>query len=47
MKKGKIVETGTVGNVLKDPQHEYTQNLIASIPKITDNQQRIKRNKFY
>ena len=36
MKKGKIVETGTVGNVLKDPQHEYTQNLIASIPKITD-----------
>ncbi len=37
MKKGKIVETGSVDNVLRDPQHEYTQNLIASIPKITDN----------
>ena len=36
MKKGEIVETGSVDNVLKDPQHEYTQNLIASIPKISD-----------
>jgi len=36
MKKGEIVETGSVDNVLRDPQHEYTQNLIASIPKISD-----------
>ena len=36
MKEGEIVETGSVDNVLRDPQHEYTQNLIASIPKITD-----------
>lgn len=36
MKKGEIVEAGSVDNVLRDPQHEYTQNLIASIPKISD-----------
>ena len=36
MKKGEIVETGSVDNVFRDPQHEYTQNLIASIPKISD-----------
>ena len=36
MKKGEIVVNGSVDNVLRDPQHQYTQNLIASIPKISD-----------
>ena len=33
-KAGKIVETGPVAEVLNQPRHEYTQNLIASAPEI-------------
>jgi microcin C transport system ATP-binding protein len=33
MRHGKIVERGTVENVLKNPQHPYTQQLIAAQPK--------------
>ncbi|MBS1564686.1 MAG: ABC transporter ATP-binding protein [Bacteroidetes bacterium] len=33
MQKGKIVETGDAGKVYYHPQEEYTQRLIASIPK--------------
>jgi ABC-type glutathione transport system ATPase component len=36
MNKGKIVETGSVGDIIKRPQEEYTINLINSIPSITD-----------
>ena len=32
MKKGEVVETGTVDNVLKNPQHVYTKLLLESIP---------------
>lgn len=34
MKEGKIVEQGLVENVMEDPQHPYTQKLLASAPKI-------------
>ena len=32
MQKGHIVETGEVEQIFRAPQHEYTQQLIASIP---------------
>lgn len=35
MKEGKIVEQGHVEDVMKNPQHAYTQKLLASAPKLT------------
>jgi len=35
MYAGKVVETGTVEEVLRDPQHPYTEGLLASIPSKT------------
>lgn len=32
LRKGEIVERGTVSALLDDPQHDYTQRLIASVP---------------
>ena len=32
MRHGEIVETGPVGQVLTRPTHEYTRNLLASVP---------------
>ena len=34
MKEGKIVEQGLVEEVMEDPQHPYTQKLLASAPKL-------------
>lgn len=34
MYQGKIVEHGTVNQVLKQPQHIYTKELLAAVPKI-------------
>jgi len=34
MKEGKIVEQGSVVNVMENPQHVYTQTLLESAPKI-------------
>lgn len=31
---GKIVETGTAEQILRDPQHPYTQKLLTSVPTI-------------
>ncbi|HSI38455.1 MAG TPA: ATP-binding cassette domain-containing protein [Methylotenera sp.] len=32
MHKGKVVEQGSVVDIYQQPQHEYTQNLLAAIP---------------
>ncbi|MDN5806640.1 MAG: ABC transporter ATP-binding protein [Brevibacterium sp.] len=34
MKKGEIVEYGDVDTVLSDPQHAYTQELLAAVPRL-------------
>ena len=34
MCKGRIVEQGTVTEVLEDPQNDYTQSLLAAVPKM-------------
>ena len=34
MKEGKIVEQGSVANVMKNPQEEYTRTLLAAAPKL-------------
>jgi peptide/nickel transport system ATP-binding protein len=34
MQEGRIVETGTVEQVLNAPKHPYTQGLIAAVPKL-------------
>lgn len=35
MKEGKIVEQGAVSLVMENPQHEYTQKLLQSAPKLS------------
>jgi peptide/nickel transport system ATP-binding protein len=35
MQHGKVVEQGNVRDVLNDPQHPYTQQLIAAVPPLT------------
>jgi ABC-type dipeptide/oligopeptide/nickel transport system ATPase component len=35
MKKGQIIETGTAEEVYHHPQSDYTQRLLAAIPKVT------------
>lgn len=34
MKEGRIVETGAKDDVLRHPEHEYTQELIAAVPTL-------------
>jgi peptide/nickel transport system ATP-binding protein len=36
MYRGEIVESGTVEEVLLDPQHDYTKTLLAAVPQLTD-----------
>jgi ABC-type dipeptide/oligopeptide/nickel transport system ATPase component len=32
MYRGRLVEEGPVRGILRDPRHEYTQNLLAAVP---------------
>jgi peptide/nickel transport system ATP-binding protein len=32
MQRGEVVESGTVADILSNPQQEYTQRLIESVP---------------
>jgi peptide/nickel transport system ATP-binding protein len=34
MYQGKIVEQGPTAQIFGDPQHNYTKNLIASLPRL-------------
>jgi peptide/nickel transport system ATP-binding protein len=34
MQKGKIIEMGDADDIYSNPKNEYTQNLIASVPKV-------------
>jgi len=34
MRDGQFVESGTTDQILRSPQHEYTQQLIAAVPRI-------------
>ena len=39
---GRIVERGTVAEVLRDPRHPYTQALLAAVPRIDGGGQRVR-----
>ncbi|MEI3604198.1 ABC transporter ATP-binding protein [Pseudogracilibacillus sp. SE30717A] len=41
MYAGQVVEEGTVREVLKDPQHPYTQGLIRSLPRLEEKNQKL------
>jgi ABC-type oligopeptide transport system ATPase subunit len=34
MQRGKIVEVGPTRQIIEDPQHEYTRELLAAVPKL-------------
>jgi peptide/nickel transport system ATP-binding protein len=40
MKEGKIVEQGSIENVMECPQHEYTQKLLKSAPKLPNKREK-------
>jgi len=41
MYAGRVVEVGTVQQVIKQPRHPYTQGLMGSIPSLTDRVERL------
>jgi peptide/nickel transport system ATP-binding protein/oligopeptide transport system ATP-binding protein len=43
MRAGEIVERGTVEDVLTQPEHEYTQRLLASTPRLRDDRAQVTR----
>ncbi|WP_416409429.1 nickel ABC transporter ATP-binding protein NikE [Agrobacterium rosae] len=42
MLRGEIIEDGPTGDVFANPQHPYTRALIAAIPVVTDEEERLK-----
>ena len=45
LRKGKVVEDGSANEILRNPQHPYTQELIASVPRLVANNRSDKDNK--
>ncbi|MGW0638398.1 dipeptide ABC transporter ATP-binding protein [Nocardia salmonicida] len=43
MKDGRIVESGEADTVLRSPQHEYTRQLVASVPRLPEAADRVIR----
>ena len=41
MNLGRIVEVGSVGQVLKNPSHPYTKALIQCVPTLEDERERL------
>ncbi len=35
LEKGRVVEAGDTAAILRNPQHPYTQRLLASVPRLT------------
>ncbi len=42
MYAGNVVETGTVEEIFSNPQHPYTQGLLASVPNVDDANQKLE-----
>ncbi|HEY9230008.1 MAG TPA: ABC transporter ATP-binding protein [Gemmatimonadaceae bacterium] len=42
MYAGRVVESGSVGDLLEDPRHPYTRGLLSSIPDIDDEGERLQ-----
>ena len=45
LRHGKVVEEGSVGEILRSPQHPYTQELIAAVPRLVANNRPSKADK--
>ena len=43
MKRGSIIETGTVNQIYNNPEDPYTKNLIESVPKLGNEHQKLYR----
>ena len=43
MKRGSIIETGTVNQIFNNPEDPYTKNLIESVPKLGNEHQKLYR----
>ncbi|WP_219413025.1 dipeptide ABC transporter ATP-binding protein [Pseudonocardia nigra] len=41
MCQGRVVETGPAAQILRDPQHEYTQRLVAAAPSVAGSRSRV------
>ena len=41
MKRGSIIETGTVNQIYNNPEDPYTKNLIESVPKLGNEHQKL------
>lgn len=47
MHRGRLVETGTTGDIFNNPQHIYTKRLIAAIPEIdVENRDRLRQSRL-